>query len=67
MNGLGQGKFEIRRDPATRQRVLGRSLPGLEIGDARTLRPLRAGEAPLRLTLDRMLNEVRRAMAEDGR
>ena len=38
VDGLGQGKFEIRRDPATGERSVQRSLPGLGVGDARSLR-----------------------------
>src|SRR5262245_6954247 len=62
VNGLGQGKFDIRLDKATGEKLLSRPLPGLEIGDARTLRPLRPGESEARVTLDRMKSEIRRVM-----
>lgn len=59
LNGLGQGKFEIRVDPVSRQRVLSRSLPGLEFADVRTLRALRAGEKAPQATLTGMLGVIR--------
>src|SRR5205814_4267216 len=61
LNGLGQGKFEIRRDPATGERLLRRDVPGLGFADARTLRPLRAREAAPRVPLERMLSDIRSA------
>ncbi len=65
VNGLAQGKFEIRRDAAGRATVQ-RSLPGLGVGDLKSLRPLRAGEAAPSLALDDLLAEVRRVLAEEG-
>jgi hypothetical protein len=67
LNGLGQGKFEIRRDPLTQERSVARLLPGLEFGDTRSLRPPRSGEAPQPVSLQLMLNEIRRVMAEGDR
>ena len=64
VNGLGQGKFDIWRDPVTRQRVLGRRVPGLEIGDLRTLRAPRSGESEARVPVDQMIREIRRAMQD---
>lgn len=64
VNGLGQGKFDIWRDPVTRERLVGRRLPGLEIGDLRTLRAPRPGEPEARVPVDRMIKEIRRALQE---
>lgn len=66
VNGLAQGKFEIGRDAASGARLVQRSMPGLGIGDARTLRAARPGEAPARVTLDTFKAEIRRALAEEG-
>jgi len=65
VNGLGQGKFEIRREPTTGAMVLGRNLPGLEVGDLRTLRAPRAGRAAARIPLEWMLAEIRRLVGEE--
>jgi hypothetical protein len=65
VNGLGQGKFDVRRDPRTSERLLSRPLPGLEIGELRSLRPLRQGEAQPRVTLDQMMSEIRRVIVDD--
>jgi hypothetical protein len=67
LNGLGQGKFEIRRDPKGRGRLVERALPGLGIGDARSLRALREGESPARVTLESMLQEIRNELAKSDR
>jgi len=67
VNGLAQGKFDIRRDPATGERLVQRSLPGLAIGDTRSLGPARAGGAAPRIPLDALVGEIQRALAEDGR
>jgi hypothetical protein len=64
VNGLGQGKFDIWRDPVSHERLLSRRLPGLEIGELKTLRPPRPGEPEARVPLDRMMGEIRRALAE---
>ena len=67
VNGLGQGKFDVRRDPETGEALIQRRLPGLEIRDPRTLAQVRAGEAPADIPLGRMLNEIERILQEDGR
>lgn len=67
VNGLSQGKFEIRRDQATGERLVQRSLPGLAVRDARSLRLQGAGEAPARITLEEMVREIRSVQAEGGR
>jgi hypothetical protein len=64
VNGLGQGKFDISRDPVTHERLVSRRLPGLEIGDLRTLRPPRPGKPEARVPLDHMVREIRRALQE---
>ncbi len=67
VNGLAQGKFEIERDAATGEAVVARRAPGLAIRDARSLRPLRAGETPGKVTLRRILGEIEATLAEAGR
>jgi hypothetical protein len=67
VNGLAQGKFDIRRDQETGEALVERSLPGLAVRDAHTLRTLRAGEAAPRITLGRMLDEIQRSLEEAGR
>jgi hypothetical protein len=67
VNGLAQGKFDIRRDPSTGARLVQRTLPGLAVKDARSLSLVKSGERAPQLKLDDLLGEVRRAMAEDGR
>jgi hypothetical protein len=67
VNGMAQGKFEIRRDAVTGERTIQRSLPGLAVGDLRTLRALRTGEAAPALPLRRMLGDIQRILEEAGR
>lgn len=67
VNGMAQGKFEIRRDAATGEALIQRATPGLAIDNLRTLRPLRADRVAPPLTLRRMLGEIRTILAEDGR
>lgn len=66
LNGLSQGKFEIRSDRATGERLVARPTPGLEIDDSRTLAQTAPGRGA-RVTLREMLREIRRALEEDGR
>lgn len=67
VNGLGQGKFDIRRDPATGEALIQRGLPELAIADLRTLRAPRKGEAPPRISLRRMIAEIEKVLAERSR
>ena len=67
VNALAQGKFEIRRDPATGRSVVQRSLPGLAMTDARSLRAVPSGEPAPRIPLDDMKREIQSVLAEDGR
>jgi hypothetical protein len=67
VDGLGQGKFEIRRDPTTGARTVQRSLPGLGVADARSLRTLPSEATSARVPLDELVREIRAAMAEAGR
>lgn len=67
VNGLSQGKFEIRRDAATGRQFVSRSLPGLGVRDARTLALQPSGAAPSHVPLDDMILEIQRAMTEAGR
>jgi len=66
VNGLAQGKFDIHRD-ASGAAFVQRTVTGFAVRDARTLRPLVAGQPAPRISLEQMEREIRRAMAEDGR
>lgn len=67
VNGLSQGKFEIRTDAATGRRTVQRALPGLAVSDARSLRLVPEGERAPEIPLDDMTGEIRRVLAEGGR
>jgi hypothetical protein len=67
VNGLAQGKFELRTDPASGERVLSRQLPGLAFRDVRSLARVSAGEAASPVPLRLMLREIHRTLEEDGR
>jgi hypothetical protein len=67
VSGLAQGKFDIRRDPASGERLVQRALPGLSTRDARSLAATPAEASAPAITLSTMLREIQRAMAEDGR
>ena len=67
VNGLSQGKFEIRTDPATGRRTVQRALPGLAVSDARSLRLVPEGERAPEISLDEMTGEIRRVLSEGGR
>lgn len=67
VNGLAQGKFEIRRDAATGERVVQRAAPGLAVRDARRLSLARPGEPVPPLPLTDLVREIERALAETGR
>lgn len=65
VNGLGQGKFDIRRDPVTGVRTVQRTGPGFAVKDLRALRALQAGEARPELLLDDLIAEIGHALAGD--
>jgi hypothetical protein len=67
VNGLAQGKFEIRRDPVSGAAFVQRAATGFAVRDARTLRAVEAGQPAPLITLDQLVSEIRRAMVEDGR
>ena len=67
VNALAQGKFDIRQDPATGEKLVQRGLPGLAIHDARTLGLIPTGRVAPRITLGGMLKEVERVLKEEGR
>lgn len=58
VNGLAQGKFDIRRDPVSGERTIQRRVPGFAIRDARSLRPLAAGESAPSVKLDDLIREI---------
>jgi hypothetical protein len=66
VNGLSQGKFEIRTDAAGR-RTVQRALPGLAVSDARSLRLVPEGARAPEIPLDAMMGEIRRVLQEGGR
>ncbi len=65
VNGLAQGKFDIRRDPVTGERLIQRVVPGFAVGDVRMLRAHAAGEPRPRLRLDDLVREIRRTLDEE--
>lgn len=67
VNGLAQGKFDIRVDPVTGQRVVQRATPGMAVRDARRLSLVRPGEPVGPLRLDDLVREIERALGGDGR
>lgn len=66
VNGLAQGKFDIRRDPATGEATVQRSVPGLAVRDARRLRLVPQGERVPRIPLADLLREIRQVLDEEG-
>ena len=66
VNGLGQGKFDIRRDPATGEATVQRAVPGLGVSDARLLRLVPQGQAIPRIPLNDLLREIRRELGTGG-
>jgi hypothetical protein len=67
VNGLAQGKFDIRTDAATGARSVQRAVEGLQVRDLRALALVRPGEAVPRLGLDQLKDEIRTILAEGGR
>ena len=65
VNGLAQGKFDIRRDPATGVATVQRSVAGLAVRDVRRLRLVPQGEAPARIRLDDLVTEIRRVLNQE--
>jgi hypothetical protein len=68
VNGLAQGKFDIRRDRASGERFVQRAIPGFGVRDLKTLRAVPAGQPLPRLPLDDLVREITRTLAlEDQR
>lgn len=65
VSGLAQGKFDIRRDPATGARWLSRPLPGLAREPLR-LGARRSGVPEGTALLDDTMRELQRVIAEDA-
>lgn len=65
VNGLAQGKFDIRREPDGTATVQ-RSVPGLAIQDPRRLALVPADRPAPRIPLNDMLREVRRVLTEEA-
>ena len=62
VNGLAQGKFDIRRD-ASGERYVQRAVPGFGVRDVTTLRAVPAGQPLPRLRLDDLVREITRTLA----
>lgn len=67
VDGLAQGKFDITRDPATGERMVQRSLKGLAIRDAKTLRMVGPGASAQPIPLNSLVREIQAALGEAGR
>ena len=68
VNGLAQGKFDIRRDAKSGERFVQRAIPGFGVRDLKTLRAVPAGQALPQLPLDDLVREITRTLAlEDHR
>jgi hypothetical protein len=67
VDGLAQGKFDIAKDPATGERLVQRSLPGLSIRDAKTLSVAPVGGPTPRIPLSSLVHEIQSALGEAGR
>jgi hypothetical protein len=67
VNGLAMGKFDIRQDPETGERLVQRTAPGFAVRDLRTLRALTVGELEPRLRLDDLVREIRHDLEVRGR
>ena len=66
VNGLAQGKFDIRRD-ANGKRTVQRAIPGFGVRDLKTLRAVPAGQPLPQLELDDLVREITRTLALDER
>lgn len=66
VNGLAQGKFDIRRDPATGTATVQRSVPGLAVSDARQLKLVPQGQTVPRLSLDDLMREIRQVLRQEA-
>jgi len=67
VNALAQGKFDIRRDPATGEGLVQRAIPGLGVRDVKTLRAVPAGQPMPRLKLDDLVLEITRTLTTESR
>jgi hypothetical protein len=67
VNGLAQGKFDIRTDAATGVKSVQRAVEGMQVRDVRALALVRPGEAVPLFGLDQLKDEIRTILAEGGR
>lgn len=65
VNGLAQGKFDIRRD-ASGGATVQRSVTGLAVRDARTLQLVPEGRPAPAIPLDDMVREIQRVLHEEA-
>lgn len=66
VNGLAQGKFEIKIDPRTRRHVVQRGTPGFAIRDARTLAAVGAQETVPAIGVEELVAEIEREIRSGG-
>jgi hypothetical protein len=67
VNGLAQGKFDIRTDAASGARTVQRAVEGAAVRDVRTLSLVGPGERAPQLALTEMVSQIRAILAEGGR
>ncbi len=67
VNGLAQGKFDIRLDEATGARTVQRSVEGTAVRDVRSLSLVRAGEPAPQLPLADLVSQIKALLEEGGR
>ena len=66
VDALGQGKFDLRADPTTGEKLVSRPLPGLAIHDLTTLEAAPPDRAVPKLYLRDFVRVIERAVAEDA-
>lgn len=67
VNGLAQGKFDIRRDPASGERMVSRSLEGLRFAGSARAGGARSAESSIPTRLEDLKREIRLHLAAAGR
>ena len=66
VDALGQGKFDLRTDPSSGEKLVSRPLPGLAIHNLTTLEAVSPGRAVPKLYLRDFVRVIERAVAEDA-
>jgi len=65
VNGLAQGKFDIRRDPATGEATIQRAVPGFAVRDVRSLEAHSSAATAPRLRLEDLVREIQHTLAAE--